>query len=62
MPLPKGARVRQFKSKTGVPMRIAFAKGTNEAVEVKSLRTGAVHSKKEFSADRARRLKARRSR
>ena len=49
MPI-KGARYRVTTTKTGKKVRLAWQKG--EVVEAKNLDTGAVHTPKEFAADR----------
>lgn len=46
MPLPKGTR---FRMKDGV--RLAFGNGV---IEAKNMKTGATHTKAEFTADKAR--------
>ncbi len=37
MPLPEGTRYRWKKMKSGKKIRLAFAKGSNEVIEVKKL-------------------------
>ena len=60
MPLPKGTRVRVKTTKTGKKIRLAFKKGTNEVIEAKNIKTGKIHTKKEFAADRAKKRKVKR--
>jgi hypothetical protein len=54
MPLPKGTRYRVVQTPKG-PVRLAFNKG--EVIEAKNEKTGAVHSPREFAADRKRKGK-----
>ena len=53
MPI-KGARYRVKQTAKG-PVRLAF-RGQGQVVEAKNLKTGAVHTPKEFAADRGRGL------
>jgi hypothetical protein len=52
MPIP-GARYRTQTTKSGDKVRLAFRDG--EVVEAKNIDTGATHTPREFSAERARR-------
>ena len=51
MPI-KEARYRVKTTESGKKVRLAFAKGTDEVIEAKSLSSGKVHSEAEFATDR----------
>ena len=59
MPIP-GARFRVKTTASGKKVRLAFKDG--EVVEAKNLKTGAVHTRAEFAADRKRQKRGDRGR
>jgi len=55
MPLGKGVR---YRYKKGTHIRLAFKNGT--VIEAKNMKTGKIHTPKEFAADKKKKMLARR--